>query len=1149
MRKVYHLLMLLVLATLGISTSQAQKRYTVIDMSESLSIEEFADQQFVIQNGSLGETTKDFVNGLEKSSIITDDNLFCVEQAGENADGNVTYRLKRVVDGTYVSNNNGKLVYVEAASRAWTFYPVEASLATTDEVDATEPTISDFRPITTGQCVENTLVLVDATSDPTKSSTWRFCPNGEGSAPSFSKTNYATNTVLFYTVEELTGYEYLETCLDELFSNGEPSELYNSGDQPGCVPTAIYDELIEAYAAARQLIADASTDDAACKAALERCEKAYQNAKDNVVQVAEGYYYFRSARGENSVTYEDGANLRWVEDWSEKETLETGDAKYIWQLIENPKKKGSYFIKNVFSGRYVGVPSALYTLVPTTAEAEESFLIYPISKEYFVIQSVSLVEKPFSAGYDCIHAQVSGHSTVIWSGQPASIQGSGWKFLHVDDEKIDAIRDQLAQAQRNDALEKALESAKADYANGFSYKFDGYTSGKLDNNDDGTPMGLLTDVSKITTNAQEASEGPISQILDSNIGSGNFFHSSWSADNFDHTNNYPYLQIDLGKSVNAIAVKMWPRINGTTVMTNNLPGKIHVVCTNTPEDETSWVEIGTFENALTWPTVTTNDAGEEVTSASNDVAYLRVPFGETAYQYVRLEVATRLGSTTDFKTVAVSTGCFNLAEIRVFESYYDEASSLNNAIPTDVMKNFTEAMEKAEAELATESATQATIDELAKAHADYLANFPDPQRVLNALTTFKAKVNAAFEGTDVCYFAEGAKASATEAIAAIEANVKDVMTVDEVNAQLAAITDAMKAFFAKINMPADGSYVYLVSKTSGAASEAYVYSAGNNAAKNRWAKADEYLQNRPEFVWQFIKKADGTYSLRNAANGQYLNTPRLGGSKGAGMSTEGDTCSFSIENDLAVEGAINLATAQGVYVNADPSGPVVTWGAAGGKDNSTFAFVEVDAENAYNGEYGMEVNANGFTVRTLPISVLADENCYSVIGRNGSYVELEQLDGTIEAGTPFIYKNDGEETIAVLISKESTIAELVYATEAKEVNGLQGTLAPVDSVHVNYGILYEGNTIVDAMEGDGVLSNTGYFLPTMPTTDATGDAHISIDGKIDAIGNVTTEAEPAVVNVYTLAGVKVRTNVKAANAVSNLPAGIYIVGNKKVLVK
>lgn len=90
MRKVYHLLMLLVLATLGISTSQAQKRYTVIDMSESLSIEEFADQQFVIQNGSLGETTKDFVNGLEKSSIITDDNLFCVEQAGENADGNVT---------------------------------------------------------------------------------------------------------------------------------------------------------------------------------------------------------------------------------------------------------------------------------------------------------------------------------------------------------------------------------------------------------------------------------------------------------------------------------------------------------------------------------------------------------------------------------------------------------------------------------------------------------------------------------------------------------------------------------------------------------------------------------------------------------------------------------------------------------------------------------------------------------------------------------------------------------------------------------------------------------------------------------------------------------------------------------------------------
>jgi len=42
---------------------------------------------------------------------------------------------------------------------------------------------------------------------------------------------------------------------------------------------------------------------------------------------------------------------------------------------------------------------------------------------------------------------------------------------------------------------------------------------------------------------------------------------------------------------------------------------------------------------------------------------------------------------------------------------------------------------------------------------------------------------------------------------------------------------------------------------------------------------------------------------------------------------------------------------------------------------------------------------------------------------------------------------------------------------------------------------------------------------------------------------------PAVVSVYTLSGVCVRQNVEAASATTGLPAGIYIAGGKKVLVK
>lgn len=142
-----------------------------------------------------------------------------------------------------------------------------------------------------------------------------------------------------------------------------------------------------------------------------------------------------------------------------------------------------------------------------------------------------------------------------------------------------------------------------------------------------------------------------------------------------------------------------------------------------------------------------DEEGNETAGSTNQVSYVRIPFGAD-YQHVRLEVCTRLGSTADFKTIGLGSACFNLSEIRVFESWLDEAGSLNNGVPADVLKAFTDAMAKAEAELATESATQATIDELTKAHANYLDVFPDPQQAVNALNNAKARVKAAVEGTD-----------------------------------------------------------------------------------------------------------------------------------------------------------------------------------------------------------------------------------------------------------------------------------------------------------------------------------------------------------------------------------------------------------------
>ncbi len=317
------------------------------------------------------------------------------------------------------------------------------------------------------------------------------------------------------------------------------------------------------------------------------------------------------------------------------------------------------------------------------------------------------------------------------------------------------------------------------------------------------------------------------------------------------------------------------------------------------------------------------------------------------------------------------------------------------------------------------------------------------------------------------------------------------------------------------------------------------------------------------------------------------------------MSTEADTCAFTFRS-AKKPGLLNIVCKENVFLNAQPaSNNLVTWGEANGADNSAFTFEEVTDE--LNNEIDWLVNTNKKTILTLPVSVTADEQCYSVIGRNGNNLELKSIDGTtIEAGTPFIYIDAYESEAVRFQLAEATDYDALLASvakEAKAVNGLQGTLAAVDSIAPNNGILYNGESIVLSKLGEGAANNSGYLTSALPTTSETGDAQILIDGEITIIGGVVAQPEAsklgegaannsgyltsalpttsetgdaqilidgeitiiggvvaqpeaqAVVNVYNLSGVKVRANVKSVNDLKGLPAGIYIMGNKKVLVK
>lgn len=1191
MRKIYNLLALALIFMVSTVAVQAEKRYKInsptLDNGDAMTVDqvaEFLGQPVVIQSGHMADGGLDLIRGLGKSTTINDANLFVLEADGQNDNGEDQYILSRN-DGTgYLTSS---FSFESSRARAWRFVIMEPAAWTADDLTSWWTLGSDFTWRTATGVADAGynpgVIFVDAaavndTTVTTKTSVRYLCTGAQGSNPSISN-DISSNRLELFTVVEEEGYEFLQEIIDELFTDeNNPTDLYNVGSDPGEISQELYDEIVNSYNAAQELINAQSTDKEACEAAVTRCQNAIQAAKDGAVQIAEGYYFFggtRTAKDDNgnptNATYDDGGGeMCWTygETWTRPEPLDMDNAKCVWHLIPDPNNSGAYYIQNFYTGNYVGIPTQVGQHVPMISTATESYLIYPYDKDYFVIESTTLKANPVRGwagdGYpDCTSLHQAGDydGLVAWTPDGGA---SHWQFLAVPQSELDALQGQIEQAKLNDQLEALVNKAEASYEKGFAHSFtDGTRDGKVDVEDDGvTPKGLVKELSQLSFNATETSEGSEEALLDGDVSSGNFYHSIWSSSTaesagFDNTTTYPYIQADLGKAVQEVSVKMWSRLNGTNYLTNNLPGTFHVWATNNPDGD--WTEIGDFYTDVCWPLVTTDaETGETTTTSSNVVGYATFELG-ASYQYVRLEVTTRYGSTSDFKSLGLGSACFNMSEIRFFESAYDPSISIIEAVDPTVRATFEAAMEKAKGELEAESATQATIDELQAAYDAFLENYPDPDIVKEMISDAKTAYTNSEEGSEMGYYETGARAEYLAAIEAVEATVKDVMTVEEVNAAKAAITAANEAFNAKLHKPEAGKLYYVKSLTnttseaSGGAQNAYLYASGNSA-QVRWGKSEELdLATIPQYVWR-LEAAGNGYILRNMLTNEAINSPKENNAN-VFTSTEADTCALSITSRGA--GIFNLVTTDGIYFNAQPtgtagdtSGKLVTWNSASGNDNSAFTFVEVTED--YDGAFEWPVNAGKWNIITLPVDATMSYGgtAYTVVGRNGDKIILSEIDGEIAAGTPFVVKaEDDAETIG--LDNDASDWEALAAsaiTEAKTVNGLVGTLAAV-ALHEDLGILYNGTTVICSTTGESASNNSGYFNTEVPTTTEEGDAYIDAEGEFTAINNVVDNAAVMTGNVYTLSGVKVRTNVKSLNDLNGLPAGIYILGNQKVIVK
>lgn len=1190
MKKMYNLLTMLVLFLMGSTSMMAQEdnRYQVAGGSTGAGGEWTIDDveqgvDFVLQSGKAqiaGEI--DFVRGLGKSTFLNDENLFQLEVAGVDDDGETTYYLKQKSTGKYLQNDSYS--YGDSKGRAWKFRIVQPSVYTAEDLNKVgeECPVTNWTVATSAAVGEaNHMIFTDAKftnsaaedTAAVKKGAVRFLVNGgTGAAPSLGN-NFGQNTWMLFPVTKMEGADYLFDALNELFPNGN-ADIYNPGTEPGQISQDLYDELINSYNDATKLVEEGA-DHAACVAAYQRCKKALEAARAGAVPIKEGYYFFKSSRTANNGTYDDGTALHWTyqKQWFAPQERPEGqqqmtldDAQYVWHIQSNKEANdGSFYIQNFYTKRYVGTAKNRGEAIKTTETAEESFLIYPQDKEDFVIESVSRKEDPL-VGYPnegsplltALHCQKDANGVVIWT---TDAPASGWVFLNANADDIKRLEGLIAQDKLNKALATELTTAETTYKKGFYYDFvGGSRDGKLDMEGD-APAGLLKSVDQLSFNMTETSEGSEEALVDGNIESGNFYHSDWKG-TYDHSLAYPYIQVDLKQQMDSIAVKMWARRNNDSYLTGNAPGNVIVSATNTPEDSTSWKVIGNVQPTYPWARHAVSSTGEDSTYANNSVGFFEVALG-AKYQHVRFEVTRRQsqGADEDFKKMGNGAGNFNLGEMRVFQSKYNLAKSLIDAVPAAQKEALVEAIAEAKAAIEAGNATQELIDKVKKAVEDFKAVYPDPQVVKDILAEAKAQYEAAEEGEAVGYFQAGAKEALKKVIDEVEPTIKEVMTLTEVNAAKELLNNGLEAFAAKLNIPAADKFYYIVSATAseqaGSAKDGKMTVTGNGSRVKWYKETDDYINNNSitiggnaKYVWKMIKKGNGVV-FQNVATGEYMNNTHKN-NVGVNMSTEADTCAFTFRS-AKKPGLLNIVCKENVFLNAQPaSNNLVTWGEANGADNSAFTFEEVTDE--LNTEIDWLVNTNKKTILTLPVSVTADDQCYTVIGRKDNNLELKKIEGeVIAAGTPFFYIDAYEyEAAKFEIAGATTYEELLasVAKEAKAVNGLQGTLAAVDSLAPKHGILYNGEAIVDSKLGEGAANNSGYLTSALPTTSETGDAQILIDGEITIIGGVVAQPEAqAVVNVYNLSGVKVRANVKSVNDLKGLPAGIYIMGNKKVLVK
>lgn len=1175
-----------------------------------LETEEAVTSQDVLLMSTGGYHANEYLCGQGYATSVSKDCVYRFEKVDGTADGHNLYVLKRVATGEYFADHTvgdeedtsdspfdghmTKLTTDKAQAMKFTVVPgVENS--------------EDPRAASAGGNQDYSRVGFVLATDHRAENGTNVQYLGHYSEPFYSIYN-DTNYWLIFSVFQPTGKDKLLAYTTAYYGtdNADPALNYPAGTTAGYFKAELVDAAHAAWQEAYDILQVEGSYALTDEETNVLCDKIENTmtaltAADARFPLTAGRYFINDNR--DTKLYLNATTVSNKDAWAcsaytVPEELDYSAASYLWDV--EIAGQDSIYLKHLLTGLYVqgtmadnnhyalGKEPVALKLSAPTAGNRAAFWITPKGNERACTNPAGWV--------------------LNWTDVNDAGNHFTFTAVDVDDAKVAQWAAEAKQNKLNETLSTTYANATAQYNGGNVFnRPEGATYTGLFT-EDGKMVSATGDEdnSNWWCNKKQGNEGTYEALTDNDPTS--YFHSNWGGGEFEPSiekNHYLVAKLDAPASGD-IMIKVAKRATG-----NDYPTQFAVYGANDFDKAAgtaSWVFQGYADISYTDSVAyTMKDAAgnDSIASSIKDgvgVAYAHL---DASYAYLRFS-ATK--TQYNAGKPANNRGYFCLAQMNVWPTTgvvktvtpeYQEALS---AAP-EVYATLGEEINKAAAELAAGKATQAQIDALNAAIEAFKNNLPVPSRVTDAYNAAKAFLDAAntnnMIGTELAQYSQETADALQTTLAKYE--TFDKIDLVSINAAVNDINAAFNAFKGSVRLPEAGKFYTIKSASTkvvaeadkdsqgyqGAIYNAIVYSTGNNKSNSlsdansavRFTFANHSsevtadgetsldammsslsdsisLKDDASYVWKAETAQDGKMVLRNLATGMYLTgangklyqstepTPILG------EGVKPNVFRFNLGEDA--KGVTQYMNTKGA------TGTVVPWKDPA-DENSYWQFNEL-ADDDYTTEcFAVKgVKEGQFYACTFPVAVTPDGNAvpYTVLGVNEAKDKLilAEVEDEVPAGTPVILfadvlTNNGEGTVGNLTVGCEDLASAEFVFEPKVGDGLCGVLCEPVEIAETCGHLANGKIVTGAY----TVPCNGAYLANAAITAEKGKASIDlakgVGDTLTGIDDAKVVVLPSVVNVYGINGQLIKKSVKAANATKNLPAGVYVIGGQKVLVK